>query len=87
LIEGIAAARILNGRQGRLPMVVRPDAGPVVTCSDAGGFFRRDTFRNLHLEISLNDFGLEKSYGRFVRDKLYGASAPQAGGALVDIYV
>jgi hypothetical protein len=42
-------------------MVVRPDAGPVVTCSDAGGFFRRETFRKLLLEISLNDSGARKA--------------------------
>ncbi len=35
----------------------------------------------------MNDFGLEESYGRFMKDKLYAAAAPQSGGALVDIYV
>jgi len=87
LIEGIAAARVFNGRSGRLPVVVRHDAGPPAARSDAGGFFRRDWYRNLHLEISMNDFGLEESYGRFMKDKLYAAAAPQSGGALVDIYV
>jgi len=87
LIQGIAAAKVFSGRTGRLPVAVRADAGPVVTCSESGGFFRRDAFRNLHLEISLNDFGLEESYGRFMKEKLYAAAAPDAGGALVDIYV
>lgn len=68
-------------------MVVRPHAEAHVACTDAGVFFHRDAFRDLHIEISLYDFGLEESYGRFLKDKLYAAAAPRAGGGLVDIYV
>jgi hypothetical protein len=35
----------------------------------------------------LNDFGLEESYGRFVKDRLYAAGASDVVGSMVDLYV
>lgn len=87
MIQGIAAAQVFGGHPGRLPVVIRPEAGPVAAGSDAGGTFRRDAFRNPWIEISLNDFGLEESYGRFVKDMVYAAAPPETSGALVDLYV
>ncbi len=87
MVEGISSARVLHGHAGKLPVVIRPGAGPVAADANAGGFFRRDSFRNFHLEISLNDFGLEESYGRFVKDRLYAAGASDVVGSMVDLYV
>jgi len=87
LIEGIAAARVFRDRPGKLPAVVRPEARPILLHADAGGYFSRDSFRNPHIEISLNDFGLEESYGRFVKDKVYAIGSPDVCGGLVDLYV
>ena len=87
MIEGIAAARVFRDRPGNLPVVVRPDARPIITHTDAGGSFSRDSFRNPYIEISLNDFGLEESYGRFVKEKIYATGSPDVCGGLVDLYV
>ena len=87
MIEGISSARVLREHGGNLPVVVRPGARPVASNAGAGGFFSRDSFRNFHLEISLNDFGLEASYGRFMKDKVYAGDSSDVSGSLVDLYV
>ena len=87
LMEAVLPMRILRDSPRVLTASVRPDARPIASSSGAGGFFTRDRFRGCHLEISLNDFGLEESYGRFVREKAYAGEPREIRGSLVDLYV
>ncbi|MEW6720747.1 MAG: hypothetical protein AB1346_09900 [Thermodesulfobacteriota bacterium] len=68
----------MKARRGSASPARAPEA------EDFSGAVRDRDFR---LEISLNDFGLEKAYGRFLRDRLYLVCIPPVSGGLVDLYV
>jgi hypothetical protein len=87
MIGGIVPTRVFRERPGSLPLSVRSDSAPLVRYSDNVIVFNRDPDRIPHLEISLNDFGLETVYGRFLQDKIYSVDTPVVCGVLVDLYV
>lgn len=87
MIGGIVSTRGVRERSGGLALKARPESSPPARSSEAGDFSGAVRDRDFHLEISLHDFGLEKAYGRFLRDKLYLACMPPVPGGLVDLYV
>jgi len=87
LIGGIVPARVFRERPGNRTLKALPDSAPLPRHPDAVALYNSEPDRYLHLEISLNDFGLESLYGRFLREKIYSLHSPALCGVLVDLYV
>ncbi len=87
MIGGIVPARVFRERPGNRSLKLLSDSAPLSRQPDAVGFYSSGPDRYLHLEISLNDFGLETVYGRFLREKIYSLHSPALCGVLVDLYV
>jgi len=88
LVGGIQPALVLRDRPGNLSPKTRTDTPALVRHPNAVAISGSEGDRDLHLEISLFDFGLEAVYGRFLRDKVYfGGDALPMLGTLIDICV
>jgi hypothetical protein len=87
LLGGIVPLRVRRDRPGSLPSKIRSDSASQARYPDVVPFCNGDMDRNFLLEISLNDFGLETIYGRFLRDKIYSLDTPALCGVYVDLYV